>query len=277
MKLPRLLLPGVAVVAALGLVAVTFLTGDDPALVDTSNIATDTAPATVPETASATGDTAATPDTTDLAVSNAPSTARMDPLRVDNAAMTVGDPDAPLVMVTFESYGCGWCGHFHNLTMPKLMDEWVDTGRLRIESRMMPYEERALPGAMAGAAAGLQGKYWDLGEVMYPYIAGSGEPLFDREPTDAEMSAYRERQSEDAMLAHIESVADEIGLDYERFVTDFTSTEALQQVDTDTQIGYAVGFTGTPAFIVNGVPVGGFLSYERMDDLLTNVLADSVG
>ena len=200
----------------------------------------------------------------------------MDPIRVDDESMAVGDPDAPLVMVTFESYGCGWCGHFHNLTMPQVMEDWVDTGQLRLESRMMPYEERALPGAKAGAAAGLQDKYWELSEYLYPYIAGDGEPLFDREPTDEEMAAYHERQAEPQMLAYIESVADEVGLDYEQFLDDYASAEVTTSVDTDTQMGYAIGFTGTPAFVVNGVPVGGYLSYDRMDDLLTNVLADSV-
>lgn len=261
MQLPRLLLPGVAVVAAAGLVAVTFLTGDDPALVDTSDVA---------------ADADNRPDSDDTIPADAPSPSRMDPIRVADESMAVGDPDAPLVMVAFESYGCGWCGHFHNLTMPQVMTDWVDTGQLRLESRMMPYEERALPGAKAGAAAGLQDKYWELSEYLYPYIAGGGEPLFDREPTDEEMAAYHERQAEPQMLAYIESVADEVGLDYDRFLTDYASAAVDASVDTDTQMGYAIGFTGTPAFVVNGVPVGGYLSYDRMDDLLTNILADSV-
>jgi len=271
MKLPRLLLPGVAVVAAAGLVAVTFLTDDDAGLVDTSDIDA-AAPTTV-------ANGAATPlesTPTSAPPSDAPSAALMAPLRVGDEAMAIGDPDAPLVMVTFESYGCGWCGHFHTRTLPDVMENWVDTGRLRIESRMMPYEERALPGARAGAAAGMQDKYWELSEIMYPYIAGSGEPLFDREPTDEEMAAYHARQAEDAMLAHIESVADEIGLDYERFVTDFRSDAVAQQVDIDTRLGYAIGFTGTPAMVVNGVPLGGFVGYDRFDEFLTNVLDASV-
>ena len=78
------------------------------------------------------------------------------------------------------------------------------------------------------------------------------------------------------MLAYIESVADEVGLDYDRFLTDYASAEVDASVEGDTQMGYAIGFTGTPAFVVNGVPVGGYLSYDRMDDLLTNILADSV-
>lgn len=254
----RLLIPGIALVIAAVVAIITFTGGDDTPLVDTSGV----------EDASGGGNTEAGTD-------DKPSTARMEPLRVENPAMGIGDPDAPLVMVTFESYGCGWCGHFHRLTVPELKEKWVDTGKLRIETRIMPYEERADPGALAGMAAGMQGKYWELAEVMYPYIAGTGEPLFDREPTAAEMAAYRERQSEESMLAMVESTAPETGVDFERFKADYASLAARQQVDEDTAMGYSIGFTGTPAFVVNGVPKGGFASYENMDEFLNQVLTAS--
>ncbi|MFV0257493.1 MAG: DsbA family protein [Acidimicrobiales bacterium] len=272
MNVPRLLAPAAVFAAAAALVAATFLTGDDPALVDTANVVTTTTGSA--ETGAS--DTAGPPSPTAEAPPDGPSRARMAPLQVANESMTIGDPNAPLIMVTFESFGCGWCGHFHQLTMPQVVENWVDTGQLRIESRMMPYEERATPGALAGVAAGMQGKYWELADIMYPYITAGGEPLFDRDPTDAEMDAYHERQSEAAMLAEVEAAAPTIGLDYERFVTDFRSPEAMASMQTDTQLGYALGFTGTPAIVVNGVPLGGFASYERFDEFLVSVLDATV-
>ncbi|MFV0307574.1 MAG: DsbA family protein [Desertimonas sp.] len=274
MKLPRLLIPGFAVAVAAVVAALTVFGDDDPALVDTGGVA---APTTVTAAGTPAGDRGDGPAEASTTIpAQEPGRSIMAPLRVTNEAMGIGDPDAPLVMVTFESFGCGWCGHFHRLTMPPTIDKWVDTGQLRIESRMMPYEERAMPGAKAGAAAGLQDRYWELAEVMYPYIAGSGDPLFDREPTDEEMAAYHERQSEAQMLAKVESVADEIGLDYDQFLVDYRSPEVDESVRADTQMGYALGFTGTPAMVVNGVPIGGFVNEERLDTILGNVLDASV-
>ena len=274
MKLPRLLIPVVVFVAAGAAVAVAVFSGDKPALVDTSGIAaasTDGAEPLGPNPNP--GEPTATAPTP---AADGPSRDRMVPLQVKNQAMAIGKADAPLVMVTFESFGCGWCGHFHTLTMPELQKNWVDTGKLRIESRMLPYEQRANPGALAGTAAGMQNKYWDLAEVMYPYITGGAEPRFDgAEPSAAEMSAYHQRQSELAMLTKIQESADDVGLDFDRFLTDFRSTEAAQRVAADTQMGNSIGFTSTPAMVVNGVPHGGFASYERMDELLTQVLAAS--
>lgn len=264
MRAPRLLIPAMVFVAALGLAAFTFLRNDDTPIIDTSGI---DSPTTAPL------DTAAgATSPTSVAADDRPSPEWMDPIRVSNQSMGIGDPDAPMVMVAFESFGCLWCGNFHRLTLPGVYDKYVDTGLLRIEARMMPYEERALPGALVGIAAGMQDRYWELAEVLYPFISGDGAPPTDRELSAAEIGDYRQRQTEAALLAQVEGFADRIDLDYDQFLIDYRSAEARQQVSTDTEIGYAVGFTGTPAMVVNGVPLGGWTSFESMDEFLTSVL-----
>jgi protein-disulfide isomerase len=251
-----MLVPILVFAGAAGIAAFTLLDDDEVPMVDTSGV---DAAASGPETS---GDDRPSPDW-------------MDPIRVEDPAMAIGDPDAPLVMVSFESFGCLWCGMLHRHTLPAIYDDYVDTALLRIEARMMPYEERALPGALVGTAAGMQGRYWELAEVLYPFIAGEGEPPTDRELSAGELGDYRERQSEAGLLAEVERVADTIDLDYERFLEDYRSVDARQRVQADTEIGYAVGFTGTPAMVVNGVPLGGWVSAESFDEFLTSVLEES--
>ncbi len=277
MRLPRLLIPAVVFTLALGVAAFTLLSDDEVPLIDTSEVQDDT---TLDSTLDATPGT--TPGTepeasTSAADADRPSPARMDPIRVSDPAMGIGDIDAPLVMVTFESFGCLWCGNFHRLTMPGIYDKYVDAGLLRIEARMMPYEERALPGALVGTAAGMQTRYWELAEVLYPFISGDGEPPTGRDLSAAELGDYRQRQSEAGLLAEVQRYADEIDLDYEQFLTDYRSVEARQRVSNDTDIGYAIGFTGTPSIVVNGVPLGGWVSFESFDEFLTSVLEASTG
>ena len=151
-------------------------------------------------------------------------------------------------------------------------DEYVDTGLLRVESRMMPYEDRAIPGALVGIAAGMQDRYWELADVLYPFISGDGDPPTERDLSASELGDYRERQSEAGLLAEVERRADEIDLDYEQFLADYRSDEARQSMRNDTDIGYAVGFTGTPSIVVNGVPLGGWVGFETFDDFLTSIL-----
>lgn len=252
----RVLLPGLAFVAAIGVAVVVFSGADGPALVDTDAVADDTA--TAAEEA------------------DAPSSARMAPLLLpDDSTMTIGAPDAPMAMVAFESFGCLWCGHMHTRTMPGVLTDYVDEGLLRIDTRMLPYEPAAGPGARIGAAAGLQDRYWELAEHVYPFIAGAGAPPLGRDLTDVELGAYRERQTEDALLAEVLRVADEIDLDWDQFFRDYQSDEVQRLVARDTALARELGFSGTPALVVNGVPVGGYRSPEAFREFLDGVLAAS--
>lgn len=202
----------------------------------------------------------------------------MAPLRVDpDSGLVIGDPGAPMVTVTFESFGCLWCGVFHRETMPMVREDWVDTGRLRIETRLLPYEARALPGARIAAAAAQQGRYRQLAEHLYPFIAGGDEPPVGRDLSPDELSAYRVRQSEQALLEQAELVADEIGLDMDRLRSDLADDATAEVVERDQQLAWEVGFTGTPAFVVNGVPQGGYAGPEGFASFLEAVYDASGG
>jgi len=260
----RLIAPSVALLLALVVAVVAFIGDDEPVLVDTSG--TDASP--LDDTSGATSTSA----------SERPSRERMAPLRVDpDAGLSVGDPDAPMVMVAFESFGCLWCGVFHRETMPVVLEDWVDTGRLRIETRLLPYESGALPGAKIAAAAAQQDLYWELAEHLYPFIAGTDAPPVGRELTPDELAAYQVRQSEEAMLRQAGLVADDIGLDMDRLRADLSDQATAEIVERDQQLAWQVGFTGTPAFVVNGVPQGGYSGPERFTAFLQAVYDASEG
>jgi protein-disulfide isomerase len=250
----RLIAPSVALLVALVLVVVSFTRDDAPVLVDTS--ATD---------ASSLED-------------DAPNSERMASLRVEpDAGLAVGDPDAPMVMVTFESFGCLWCGVFHRETLPVVLEEWVETGRLRIETRLLPYEPRAVPGARIAAAAAQQDRYWELAEHLYPFIAGTDAPPVGRDLTPAELAAYQVRQSQEALLERAELAAEQIDLDMDRLRADLADQATADTVDHDQQLAWELGFTGTPAFVVNGVPQGGYSGPERFSAFLQAVYDASQG
>jgi hypothetical protein len=106
----------------------------------------------------------------------------------------------------------------------------VDTGRLRIQTRLLPYEPRAVPGARIAAAAAQQALYWELAEHLYPFIAGTDAPPVGRELTADELAAYQVRQSEEALLRQAELVAERIGLDMDRLRVDLTAQATAQTV-----------------------------------------------
>ena len=98
----RLLVPGAALLVALALAVVAFTRDDSPVTVDASRIDVSETPAPTASDSSTSGPSVApTPTSPESVDPDQPSRARMAALRVDPASgLAIGDPDAPMVMVT---------------------------------------------------------------------------------------------------------------------------------------------------------------------------------
>ncbi|MEN3124056.1 thioredoxin domain-containing protein [Janibacter sp. LM] len=152
--------------------------------------------------------------------------------------MALGEADAPVVMVAYSEFQCPFCGKFARDTEPVLVEKFVEDGTLRIEWRDFPYlGAESTVAARGGRAAAAQDRFWEFEEAMYA----------DQLPPNSG------NLDEDYLV----SVAEDIGLDVDRFRDDLNSVEAEQAVQDDFAEGQAIGVTGTPAFIINGVPVIG--------------------
>ena len=148
-----------------------------------------------------------------------------------------GKADAPVVMIEYADFKCGFCGKFARDTEPDLVKKYVEDGTLRIEWRNFPIfgedSERAARGAWA---AGRQGKFWQFHEAAY--ADGAKEKGFGD--------------------GRLKELAREAGVgDVERFARDAGSDAARAAVKKDQEEGYKLGATSTPSFIVNGQPIAG--------------------
>ena len=52
--------------------------------------------------------------------------------------ITVGNKDAKITIIAFESLTCSHCANFHKNVFPELKKEFLDTGLARIEFRQNP-------------------------------------------------------------------------------------------------------------------------------------------
>jgi protein-disulfide isomerase len=170
--------------------------------------------------------------------------------------MARGEVDAPVVMVAYSEFQCPFCGKFARDTEPALVEKYVEDGTLRIEWRDFPYlgPESELA-ARAGRAAAAQDRFWEFEEAMYA----------DQLPPN----------SGDLDEDHVAGVADDIGLDVDRFRDDLASPELERAVQEDFAEGQAIGVTGTPAFIINGVPVIGAQPTEVFEQTIEKAAQDA--
>lgn len=170
--------------------------------------------------------------------------------------MALGEVDAPVVMIAYSEFQCPFCGKFARDTEPVLVEKYVEDGTLRIEWRDFPYlgAESAVA-ARGGRAAAAQDRFWEFEEAMYA----------DQLPPNSG------KLDED----HLVSVAEEIGLDVDRFRDDLASPEVEKAVQKDFAEGQAIGVTGTPAFVINGVPVIGAQPVEVFEQTIEKAAGEA--
>ncbi len=143
-----------------------------------------------------------------------------------------GDQDAPVTLEEFGDFQCPPCGRLHP-ELKKLESEY-GPARLRVMFRQFPLamHAHALEAARAAEAAGVQGQFWEMHDLLYENQAKWNE-------------------ARDARQIFI-NFAIALGLDSERFARDMDSAQASERVERDQARGNSLGVTGTPTVFVNG-------------------------
>jgi protein-disulfide isomerase len=148
---------------------------------------------------------------------------------IDTADSPVrGAPMAKISIVEFSDFECPYCGAAHP-ALSSLLSQF--DGQVNLVFKNFPLEghKNSMPAARAAVAAQLQGKFWDLADLLFEH--------------QRELSAEMIRE-----------LAKEAGLDLSRFDADLASPAVQQRVDNDKKEGAGLGIQGTPSLFVNGRP-----------------------
>jgi protein-disulfide isomerase len=139
-----------------------------------------------------------------------------------------GPEDAPVTLVEYGDYQCPYCGQAE-VVIRELLDDFGD--ELRYVWRHLPLSDvhaNAQMAAEAAEAAGAQGSYWGMHDVLFENQQALEDP-------------------------HLLVYAKALGLDLRQFAADLDSHAHLPKVREDFFSGVRSGVSGTPTFFVNGV------------------------
>ncbi|PJE64679.1 MAG: hypothetical protein COU90_01320 [Candidatus Ryanbacteria bacterium CG10_big_fil_rev_8_21_14_0_10_43_42] len=143
-----------------------------------------------------------------------------------------GNPDAAVTLVEYGDFQCPACGAFYPL-VKQLESEFAN--EVTFSYRHFPLTRahpNAEPGARAAEAAGKQGMFWEMHDI-----------LFERQ------QEWSLRPSAKGMFL---SYAEELGLDVAMFEDDLTANDVENFVKEDIQSGNASRVNATPTFFLNG-------------------------
>lgn len=151
----------------------------------------------------------------------------------------VGKTDAPVVLVQWTDFRCPYCGVFSRDTLPTLMKEYVDTGKVRIEINAVNFfGEQSEDAAVAALAAGQQAKYFEYANAV-----------FDAAP---------ERGHANLTKATLIGFAEKVGVaDLDKFTTDLARDDLRTQVKQATSAAQSLGVTVVPFFAVGKQSLSG--------------------
>ena len=138
-----------------------------------------------------------------------------------------GNVDAPVTMIEYSDFTCGYCLKFFKETWPKIQKRYVDTGKLRFLYKDYPRADQGpgLTAALAARCAGDQGTYW---------------PMHDR------LFSADRRLDADSYTQHAKA----IGLNQSQFRQCLRDAPHVQAIFQDRQEANSWGFRGTPGFVL---------------------------
>jgi protein-disulfide isomerase len=144
----------------------------------------------------------------------------------------LGPNSAPARLEEFGDFECPPCGLFHPVLV-QMHKEFGD--KLQITFRefpLAPAHQHAIAAASAAEAAGLQGKFWEMHDLLYENQKAWHE-AFDVRPI-------------------FEGFAKQIGLDMNRYQNDLNSDQVAERILNDGKRGHSMGVKGTPTVFLNG-------------------------
>ncbi len=159
-----------------------------------------------------------------------------------------GNKNAKVVLVEYSDFQCPACAYYSGMVKNLERDFLND---LAVVYRHFPLEQihkYAKLSAQAAEAAGKQGKFWEMHDVLF------------------------EKQSEwsvsDDALQNFISYAQTLGLDINRFQTDLNSKDIEDRIQKNIISAYDQKLAGTPTFFLNGKQIQNPKDYEEFKRLI---------
>src|SRR3989344_462703 len=164
-------------------------------------------------------------------------------LEITDGDWVRGKKEAPITLVEYGDFQCPACGAYYPVLL-QLEKEFPD--RLRVVWRQFPLTTihvNAWDAAVAAEAAGKQGKFWEMHDVLF------------------------ENQKEWTGTGKFEAYAEKIGLDVNKWKADLTDKGIEDKIRADQNSGIDLEVTGTPTFFVNGKKInlpGGLDEFKKI-------------
>jgi protein-disulfide isomerase len=161
----------------------------------------------------------------------------------------LGPANAPVSVVIFSDFQCPFCGRVEP-TLKQLQTDYGNKVKFIWKNQPLPFHPNAMPAAKAAMAAGAQGKFWQMHDVMFQ----NQQQLSDQ---------------------NYEKWAKDLGLNMDKWKADMASPKIAAAIEADSKQGTALGANGTPSFFINGRSLVGAQPVDQFKAVIDDELKNS--
>ena len=171
-----------------------------------------------------------------------PSEQPTGPIRIsaDNDPI-IGNPDAKITIIEFSDFQCPFCARFHIQTLPSIMSEYIEQGKVKLVFRDFPIQSihpNALPASVAAECANEQGKFKEMHDILF-----ENQNKWNRVETANVLSVFSQ-------------YASQMQMNQEIFDSCLTNGKYIEEIRKDLEDGRNYGVSGTPGFFIGNDKVG---------------------
>lgn len=191
----------------------------------------------------------------------APAASPLDNLKpITEKDHALGNPDAPVTVVTFTDFECPFCKRFH-ITMKQIMNEYGPSGKVKWILREFPlpqlHSKSKNEAVAAECAAELGGN-----DAFWKYL----DRIFEITPSNNGLDP-----------AELPKIAEYVGLEKTKFETCLASGKFDQLINEESQDAVNSGAQGTPYSVIVGSNgqksvIPGALPYEQVKQAIEEML-----
>ncbi len=165
-----------------------------------------------------------------------------------------GPANAQVTLIEYSDFQCPACETYYPVVSKLLTDS---TTTIQFVYRHFPLSQHpnAIPASMASEAAGAQGKFWEMYDLLFSNHADWTE-LSD--PT-----------------AIFVKYATQLGLNVPQFTTDLASSTLKDKITSQNDEGISLGIDSTPTFFVNGKAIVNPQGYEAFQTIIDTAAKSS--
>lgn len=174
--------------------------------------------------------------------------------QLEQGGFILGNENAGVVLIEFGDYQCPACGMFYENIEKNLVEDYINTRKVRFVWRDIAFlGDESNWAAEAARCAFDQGKYWEYHRILFENQSGENRGAFSKD--------------------NLEEFAAELELNGDEFNQCLDSGKYTQLIKDETEKSFALGVRSTPTYFINskqfvGVPKSYVQFKAEIDKLL---------